>query len=256
MFFVSVDNNTSESFDYNHTYTNVSSLFSSEQPSDPFDTSIFDAAAGSSHSFPTYADLPNLQVSEPVLVNIPKLDNEPISAITPKLDMSFIAELEKSLGKREAQANTNNHVVLAPPNVVPKKLNTEHLNSAIPRPSSSQSVHTSGVGSNYYSTSELDMSSFVSKYDSDPIYAANLNVAENKVKELCISDIPSNKNIIKTTSNYYKNDLYSNIKTDNLTVASNSSSPYYSPPVDPSRYYSQTPNMYQVVPEPNTVIYK
>lgn len=170
--------------------------------------------------------------------------------------MSFIAELEKSLGKKEAQANTNNHIVLAPPNVVPKKLNTENLNSAIPRPSSSQNIHTSGTSSNYYSTTELDISSFVSKYDSDPIYAANLNVTENKVKELCISDIPSNKNINKTTSNYYKNDLYSNVKTDNLTVTSNYSSPYYSPPVDTSRYYSQTPSMYQVVPEPNMVKYK
>jgi len=150
------------------------------------------------------------------------------------------------------QVNTNNHVILAPPNVAPKKLNTEHLNSAIPRPSSSQNVLINGASSNYYSTTELDISSFVSKYDSDPIYAANLNVAENKVKELCISDIPSNKNI-KTTSNYYKNDLYSNVKTDNFTIASNYSSQYYSPPVDPSRYYSQTPNMYQVIPEPNTV---
>jgi len=141
--------------------------------------------------------------------------------------------------------------VLPPPNVVPKKLNTEHLNSAIPRPSSSINVHSNGASSIYYSTTDLDISSFVSKYDSDPIYAANLNVAENKVKELCISDITSNKN--NSSSNYYRNDLYSNMKTDNLTVASNYSSPYYSPPVDPSRYYSQTPNMYQIVPEPNTL---
>jgi len=220
---------------------NVSGLFSSEQATnDPFDTSVFDTASISIRNFPSCSDVPNLQTTEPVVVN------------TPKLDMNFIAELEKSLGKKEAQANTNNQIVLPPPNVVPKKLNTEHLNSAIPRPSSSINVHSNGASSIYYSTTDLDISSFVSKYDSDPIYAANLNVAENKVKELCISDIPSNKN--NSSSNYYRNDLYSNMKTDNLTVASNYSSPYYSPPVDPSRYYSQTPNMYQIVPEPNTVI--
>lgn len=170
--------------------------------------------------------------------------------------MNFIAELEKSLGKKEAQANTNKQVVLAPPtNTAPKKLNSELLNSAIPRPSSSINTYASSTNSTYYSTTDFDMSSFVSKYDSDPIYAANLNLADNKVKELCISDIPSNKNMNNTSSNYYRNNLLSNVKTDNLSVASNYSSPYYSPPVDPSRYYSQTPNMYQIVPEPNSVIY-
>lgn len=238
--------NSSEPFDYHHTYSNVNGLFSSEQPTDPFDTSIFDTAAGAvmEHNFPSYSDIPNLQANEPVLDNMPKLDR------------NFIAELEKNLGKKEAQANTNNHVVLAPPNVIPKKLNTEHLNSAIPRPSSSISTHSNGASASYYSTTDLDMSSFISKYDSDPIYAANLNVAENKVKELCISDMSSNKNTNKSSSNYFKSNLYSNGKTDNLTVASNYSSPYYSPPVDMSRYYSQTPNMYQIVPEPNTVINK
>lgn len=234
--------NSSEPFEYHHTYSNVSGLFSSERPADPFDTSIFDTAAGAVHNFPSFSVIPNLQANEPVLDNIPKLD------------ISFIAELEKSLGKKEAQANTNNQVVLAPPNVALKKLNTEHLNSAIPRPSSSISANSNGASTNYYSTTDLDMSSFVSKYDSDPIYAANLNVAENKVKELLISDIPSNKNMNNASSNYFRNDLYSNKKTDNLTVASNYNSPYYSPPVDMSRYYSQTPNMYQIVPEPNTVI--
>lgn len=183
----------------------------------------------------------NLQTNEHVLEN------------SPKLDMKFIAELEKNLGKKEAQANTNNQVVLAPPNVVPKKLNTEHLNSAIPRPSSSINTITNGASTSYYSTSDLDLASFISKYDSDPIYAANLNVAENKVKELCISNIPSNNSFNNALSNYYKKELYSNIKTDNITAASNNSSRYYSPPVNASRYYSQTPSMYQIVPEPNAV---
>jgi len=236
MFYFSADN--SEPFNYNHTYTNVSGLFSSEQPIDPFDTSIFEATTDAVQKSP-YSDT-HLQFNEPRL--------------TPKLDMNFIAELEKSLGKKEAQANTNNQIVLAPPNVAPKKLNTELLNSAIPRPSSSINNHTNGLStSSYYSTTEIDMSLFVSKYDSDPIYAANLNMAENKVKELCISDITSHKNINNTATNYYGNDVYSNVKTDNLTAASNYSSPYYSPPVDLSRYYSQTPNMYQIVPEQNTV---
>ncbi|XP_060865343.1 activated CDC42 kinase 1 isoform X1 [Metopolophium dirhodum] len=234
------ETNNSEPFNYNHTYTNVSGLFSSEQPSDPFDTSIFETPNDGVQKFPSYSDTQILQSNELVLNN------------TPKLDMNFIAELEKSLGKKEAQANTNNQIVLAPPNVAPKKLNTELLNSAIPRPSSSINNHTNGSNtSSYYSTTELDMSLFVSKYDSDPIYAANLNIAENKVKELCISDITTHKNINNTASNYYRNDVYSNVKTDNLTVASNYSSPYYSPPVDLSRYYSQTPNMYQIVPEQN-----
>lgn len=197
------------------------------------------------NSFPAYSDPPKLNAIEPVLED------------TPKLDMNFIAELEKSLGKKEARANTNNQVVLAPPNVAPKKLNTELLNSAIPRPSSSLNTHTNGASStyssSYYSTTGLDLSSFVSKYDSDPIYAANLNVAENSVKELCKSDITSYE-CADNTTNYYRNDLYSNAKTDNISVASNNySSPYYSPPVDPSRYYSQTPNMYQIVHEPNMV---
>jgi len=240
MFCFSADN--SEPFDYNHTYTNVSGLFSSEQPSDPFDTSIFDTTTDNVQKLPSYSDTHSLQSNEPVLTN------------TTKLDMNFIAELEKSLGKNEAQTNTNNQIVLAPPNAAPKKLNTELLNSAIPRPSSSITNNTNGSNtSSYYSTTDLDMSLFVSKYDSDPIYAANLNIAENKVKELCISDITSHKNINNMTSNHYRNEVYSNVKTDNLTVASNHSSPYYSPPVDLSRYYSQTPNMYQIVPEQNTV---
>lgn len=240
MFCFSADN--SEPFNYSHTYSNVSGLFSSEQPTDPFDTSIFETTTDTVQKFPSYSDIHTLQSNEPVLTN------------TPKLDMNFIAELEKSLGKKEAQANTN-QIVLAPPNVVPKKLNTEVSNSAIPRPSSSINNLTNGSNtSSYYSTTaELDMSLFVSKYDSDPIYAANLNSAENKVKELCISDITAHKNINNTASDYYRNDVYSNVKTDNLTVASNYSSPYYSPPVDLSRYYSQTPNMYQIVPEQNTV---
>lgn len=224
---------------------NISGLFSSEQSTDPFDTSVFNTAASSIHNVPTYSDVSNLQTNETVLES------------SPKLDMSFIAELEKSLGKKEAQANTNNQVVLAPPNVPQKKLNTEFLNSAIPRPSSSNArTNGASTSSSFYSTTEFDISSFVSKYDSDPIYAANLNVAENKVKELCISDIISNKNVNDRSSYYYRNDLCPFVKTDNVTVASNYSSPYYSPPVDPSRYYSQTPNMYQIVPEPNTVIYK
>lgn len=222
---------------------NVNGLFSSEQASDPFDTSVFDTATSSVHNYSTTPDEYVLQKNGPVHENIPKLD------------MDFIAELEKSLGKREAQANTNKQVVLAPPNVVPKKLNTEHLNTAIPRPSSSLNIHNISTSSNYCSTTEFDMSSLVSKYDSDPIYAANLNMAENKVKELCISDIPSKKNTNSTSSNYFRNNLYSNIKTDNLAVASNYNSPYYSPPIDPSRYYSQTPNMYQIVPESNMVIF-
>lgn len=193
------------------------------------------------NNFLSTSKVSNLQTNEHVLEN------------SPKLDMKFIAELEKNLGKKEAQANTNNQVVLAPPNVVPKKLNTEHLNSAIPRPSSSINTITNGASTSYYSTTDLDLSSFISKYDSDPIYAANLNVAENKVKELCISNIPSNKSFNNASSNYYKKELYSNIKTDNTTVASNNSSRYYSPPVNASRYYSQTPGMYQIVPEPNTV---
>jgi len=234
---------SSEPFSYNHTYTNVSGLFSSEQPSDPFDTSIFETTTDEVQTFSSYSDTHILQSNEP-----------PVLTNTPQLDMNFIAELEKSLGKKEAQANTNSQIVLAPPNVAPKKLNTELLNSAIPRPSSSINNHTNGSNtSSYYSTTDLDMSLFVSKYDSDPIYAANLNIAENKVKELCISDITSHQNINNTTSNYYRNDVYSNVKTDNLTAASNYSSPYYSPPVDLSRYYSQTPNMYQIVPEQNTV---
>jgi hypothetical protein len=238
MVFFSADN--SEPFNYNHTYSNVSGLFSSEHSTDPFDTSIFETTTDAVQKFPSYSDTHILQYNEPVLTN------------TPKLDMNFIAELEKSLGKKEAQANTN-QIVLAPPNVAPKKLNTELLNSAIPRPSSSISNLTNGSNtSSYYSTTELDMSLFVSKYDSDPIYAANLNMAENKVKELCISDITSHKNINNTASDY-RNDIYSNVKTDNLTVASNYNSPYYSPPVDLSRYYSQTPNMYQIVPEHNMV---
>lgn len=164
--------------------------------------------------------------------------------------MDFITELEKSL------KITNNPVLLAPPNVAPKKLNTEFSNSAIPRPSSSiNTIYTNVANSSYCSTTELDILSLVSKYDSDPIYAANLNVAENKTNKLCISDKSSNS-INNLTSNYYKRDLYSNAKTDNLTIASNYSSPYYSPPVDLSRYYSQTPNMYQIVPEPNMVLYK
>lgn len=229
-------------FDYNHTYTNVSGLFSSEQPTDPFDTSIFESTANAVPTYSSYSDTHILQ------------SNEPMLATTPKLDMDFIAELEKNLGKKEAQANTNNQVVIAPPNVAPKKLNSEHLNSAIPRPSSSLNNQTNGSStSSYYSTTELDMSLFVSKYDSDPIYAANLNKTENKVKELCITDITSHKNINNTASNNYRNDVYSNVKTDNLTAALNYSSPYYSPPVDLSRYYSQTPNMYQIVPEQNTV---
>jgi len=239
MFYFIADD--SEPFNYNHTYTNVSGLFSSEQPSDPFDTSIFETTTAANKKFPSYSDTHILQSNEPVLTN------------TPKLDMNFIAELEKSLSKKEAQNNTNNQIVLAPPNVAPKKLNTELLNSAIPRPSSSINNNTNSNTSSYYSTTELDMSLFVSKYDSDPIYAANLNIAENKVKELCISDITSNKNINNMASNHHRNDVYSNVKTDNLTAASNHSSPYYSPPVDLSRYYSQTPNMYQIVPEQNTV---
>lgn len=239
MFCFSADN--SEPFNYNHTYTNVSGLFSSEQPSDPFDTSIFETNTDGVQKFPCYSDTNILQSNEPMLNN------------SPKLDMNFIAELEKSLGNREAHTNTNNQIVLAPPNVAPKKLNTELLNSAIPRPSSSINNHNNGSNtSSYYSTTDLDMSLFVSKYDSDPIYAANLNIAENKVKELCINDITSHKNINKTASNH-KNYVYSNVKTDNLTVGSNYSSPYYSPPVDLSRYYSQTPNMYQIVPEQNAV---
>lgn len=223
---------------------NVNGLFSSEQVSDPFDTSVFDTATNSFHNYPTTPEANILQKHEPVLENMPKLD------------MDFIAELEKSLGKKEAQANTNKQVVLAPPNVAPKKLNTEHSNTAIPRPSSSININNISASSNYCSSTEFDMSSLVSKYDSDPIYAANLNMAENKVKELGISDIPSNKNTNSTSSNYYRNNLYSNIKTDNLTVVSSyNNSPYYSPPVDPSRYYSQTPNMYQIVPESNTVIF-
>lgn len=239
MFCFSADN--SEPFNYNHTYTNVSGLFSSEQPSDPFDTSIFETNTDGVQKFPSYSDSQILQSNEPMLNN------------SPKLDMNFIAELEESLGNREAHTNTNNQIVLAPPNMAPKKLNTELLNSAIPRPSSSINNHINGSNtSSYYSTTDLDMSLFVSKYDSDPIYAANLNIAENKVKELCINDITSHKNINKTASNH-TNYVYSNVKTDNLTVASNYSSPYYSPPVDLSRYYSQTPNMYQIVPEQNTV---
>lgn len=172
--------------------------------------------------------------------------------------MNFIAELEKSLGKKEARANTNNQVVLAPPNAAPKKLNTELLNSAIPRPSSSLNSHTNGASStyspSYYSTTGLDLSSFISKYDSDPIYAANLNVAENSVKELGKSDITPYE-CTDNIQHYYRNDLYTNVKSDNLSVASNSySSPYYSS-VDASRYYSTTPNMYQIVPEPNMVKY-
>lgn len=240
--------NSSELFDYHHSYTNVTGLFSFEQPADPFDTSIFDTAAGPIHSSSSTTNIPNSLTTT----------NESVEPSFAKLDMSFINELEKTLGNKEARANTNNKVVIAPPNVVPKKLNTENLNSAIPRPLSSTNVHTNDANSRYYSTTELDMSSFVSKYDSDPIYAANLNLAENKVKELCISNIPSNmKNMNNASSNYFRNDSYSsNVKTDNLTVASNYSSPYYSPPVNPSRYYSQTPNMYQIVPEPSTVIYK
>jgi len=217
---------------------NIGGLFTSEQAIDPFDTSVFETVTSSVTNFPSTSDL---QINKFTLTD------------RPKLDMDFITELEKSLGKRESQANTNKQVVLAPPNVAPKKLNTEHLNSAIPRPLSSISIHNNGASSNY-STTEFDISSYVSKYDSDPIYAANLNVADNKIKELCISDIPSNKNMNNTLSNYYRNDLYTNIKTDNVNVTSSHSSPYYSPPVDPSRYYSQTPNMYQIVPEPNTVI--
>lgn len=247
LFFEFSAETSSESFDYNHTYMNVNGLLSSEQPIDPFDTSVFDTAAGSIHNNSSLNDISNLQTT-----------NESTFA---KLDMSFINELEKSLSKKETQANinknTNNQVVLAPPNVAPKKLNIEHLNSAIPRPSSSISTHVNNdVNSRYYSTTELDMSSFISKYDSDPLYAANLNLAENKVKELCISNIPSNKNMNNTSSNNFRNDLYSNVKTDNLTVASNYSSPYYSPPLNSSRYYSQTPNMYQIVPELSTVIYE
>lgn len=238
---------------------NVNGLFSSEQPTDPFDTSIFDTATGPCHvSSSSTSPVHKSSSTGPVHKSASSTDitnsqttNESTFA---KLDMSFINELEKSLGKKEVQANTNNQVMLAPPIVAPKKLNTENLNSAIPRPSSSLNIHANDVNSRYYSTTELDMSSFVSKYDSDPIYAANLNLAENKVKELCISNIPSSKNVNNATSNYYRNDLYSNVKTDNLTVASNYNSPYYSPPVNTSRYYSQTPNMYQIVPEPSTVI--
>lgn len=229
--------------DNSHTYTNVNGLFSSEQPNDPFDTSVFDVAGTNILSS---ANVSNSQSNKPVKLNISELD------------MDFIAELEKSLGKKEVQANTNNQVLLAPPNVAPKKLNTEFSNSAIPRPLSSNNtnintLYTNIASPSYYSTTELDILSLVSKYDSDPIYAANLNVAENKMKELCISDKSSNNSINNKTSNYYRRDLYSNAKTDNLTIASNYSSPYYSPPVDLSRYYSQTPNMYQIVPESNTV---
>lgn len=232
-FCFSVDN-SSEPFDYHHTYTNVCGLFAPELPTDPFDTSIFDTASHIINNISSTSKISNSQTNELVLVN------------TSKLDMTFIAELEKNLGKKEAQANTNKQVVLAPPNVVPKKLNTEHLNSAIPRPSSSINNLTNGASSVYYSTTDLDLSAFVSKYDSDPIYAANLNATENKVKELCISNIQSNKSF-NTSSN-------SKFKTDNITVASNNSSPYYSPPVNVSRYYSQTPSMYQIVPEPNAVL--
>lgn len=249
MFYILAETST-ESFDYHHTYMNVNGLFSSEQPIDPFDTSIFDTATGPIHKSSSSTDSVHKSSSSTDIPNS-QTTNESTFA---KLDMSFINELEKSLGKKEVQANTNSQVVLAPPNVAPKKLNTENLNSAIPRPLSSINVHANDVNSRYYSTTELDMSSFVSKYDSDPIYAANLNLAENKVKELCISNIPSSKNMNNASSNYYRNDLYSNAKTDNLTVASNYNSPYYSPPVNSSRYYSQTPNMYQIVPEPNTVV--
>lgn len=196
------------------------------------------------HIFPPYSDLPSTKTNNPVPIN------------NMKLDKNFITELEKSLSNNEAEANThntNNQVVLAPPNVLPKKLNTELLNSAIPRPSSSISTHTN-ASTSYYSTTELDLSSFVSKYDSDPMYTANLNLAENKVKSLCISDIPSSKNVNGTSDNCCRNDLYSDVKPNNLTVATNYSSPYYSPPVEPSRYYSHTPNMYQIVPETNTVV--
>lgn len=217
---------------------NVSGLFTSEQAIDPFDTSVFDTATSSIKNFPSSSDLQS---------------NDSTHTDRPKLDIDFITELEKSLGQKEAQANTNKQVVLAPPNAAPKKLNTEHLNSAIPRPLSTISVQNNCASSNS-STTQFDISSYISKYDTDPIYAANLNVAENKVKELCISDIPSNKNMNNTSSNYYRNDLYTNTKTDNVNVASSYSSPYYSPPIDPSRYYSHTPNMYQIVPEPNTVI--
>lgn len=144
-------------------------------------------------------------------------------------------------------------MVLAPPSAAPKKLNTELSYSAIPRPSSA--THTSGASSSNYSTALLDMASFVPKYTMDPRYADNINVAENMVKELCIDSIPSDKNTNSSPSNFYRNNLYSNVKTDNLTVASNYSSPYYSPPLELSRYYSQTPNMYQIVPESNSVLY-
>lgn len=239
-------NYSSDLYEYNHAYTNLSGLFSSERPNDPFDTSVFDST--STNCLSSF-DASNSQVRKPVLPNISQLD------------MDFIAELQKNLGKKEAQANTNCQVVLAPPNIALKKLNTELSNSAIPRPSSfnntnSNTHYTNVTSPSYYSTTELDISSLVSKYDSDPIYAANLNVAENKVKELCISDVSSNNSIYDTTTtNYYRSDLHSNTKTVNLTVASNFSSPYYSPPVDLSRYYSQTPSMYQIVPESNTVFY-
>lgn len=234
---------SSESYSH-HGYMNVNGLFSSEQI-DPFDTSVFDVANSPIHNLPSYSDVPNT------------INNYSVPENNMKLDMNFITELEKSLmSNKEAEANThntNNQVVLAPPNVMPKKLNTEHLNSAIPRPSSSISAHTS-ASSSYYSTTELDLSSFVSKYDSDPMYAANLNLTENKVKSMSISNIPSSKNVDCTSDNYCRNDLHSNVKPNNLTVASNYSSPYYSPPVEPARYYSHTPNMYQIVPEPNMVV--
>ncbi|VVC34758.1 Hypothetical protein CINCED_3A001580 [Cinara cedri] len=251
---VAETDNSPEPFDYHHTYSNVSGLFSCELPTDPFDTSIFDTATPIMNNFSSTSKLSNLQKNELLLEN------------KPKLDVNFIAELEKNLGKKEAQANTNNQVVLAPKklNSMLSILNTAYstlpqfsspINSTYstsPQPSSPINTPTNGASSNYYSTTDLDLSLFVSKYDSDPLYAANLNVAEDKVKELCISNIPSNNSFNSESSNYYKKDLYSNIKTDNITAASNSNSPYYSPTINLSRYYSQTPSMYQVVPDPNT----
>lgn len=241
--FLLTADNSSEPFDYSHTYTNVSGLFSSEQPADPFDTSSFDTSAGAAAQSYSYSSVSNTESSESVLT------------IAPKLDKNFIAELEKNLGKKEAQANTNNQVILAPPTLAPKKLNTERSYSAIPRPLSAVNLHTNGASTSNYSSAVVDMASFVPKYTTDPRYADNINVTENMVKKLCIDNIPSDKNINHTPTNYYRNDLYSNVKTDNLTVASNYSSRYYSPPLDASRYYSQTPNMYQIVPESNPVIF-
>ncbi|XP_050523839.1 activated CDC42 kinase 1 [Daktulosphaira vitifoliae] len=233
---------SSDSHDYHHTYINIEGLDTEESIKDPFDTSNINTQLQG----PTHSTLPSSIVSN--------LNLTDIVSSSEKLDLNFIAELEKNLGQNEANANSIRQTILPPPESIPKKLNTEILNATIPRPHSANYTFSNVAGSTNYSSTINDIENYVPKYTNDTRYVENLNLTENMFKEMWIGDIPgAGKTHNSNISNFYRNDLYTKSNTENIATSSNYNTVYYSPvDISTSRYYSPTPSVYQTVPESNS----